>query len=116
MKLIKTEGEYEQALKRIENLMLQNELDESKDSDELEILIMLVNHYEEKNIIIEKPSAIDAIMFRMEQLNLKQIDMIEYFGSKSKASEVLSGKRSLSLPMIKKLHKGLGISAEILIQ
>ena len=114
MRLIKTEEEYEIALKRVEDLMTQKCFQDKE--DELEILTLLISHYENKKYVIEKPTPVKAIKFRMEQMNLKQVDMIKYFGCRSKTSEVLSGKRQLTLSMIKKLHKGLGISAEILIQ
>ena len=116
MQLIKTDEEYEQALKQIDELMSKGENEKLENKDELEILLLLVRHYEDKIYKIDKPTAIEAIKFRMDQFNLKQCDMVPYFGSQSKVSEVLNNKRSLTLTMIKKLHKGLGISAEILIQ
>lgn len=115
MKIIKNENDYEKALTRIEELM---EIDPNSGTDlydELELLSYLVEKYEDEHYPISIPNPIEAIKFRMEQLNLKYSDMSEYLGSKSKVSEVLNGKRKLSLNMIRKLHYDLGIPANILI-
>ena len=114
IKLIKTEDDYFSALKRIDELF--DSEPNTPEGDELELIVTLVELYEKNNFPIESPTPIEAIKFRMEQLNLTQKDLVQYIGSKSKVSEVLSGKRSLSLNMIRKLSVGLGISAEILIQ
>ena len=114
IKLIKTEDDYLSALKRIDELF--DSEPNTPEGDELELIVTLVELYEKNNFPIESPSPIEAIKFRMEQLNLTQKDLVQYIGTKSKVSEVLSGKRSLSLNMIRKLSVGLGISAEILIQ
>lgn len=114
MKLIKTEQDHREALVRIEKLMA---LGDSPDVlDELELLAHLAEKYEEEQFPIDFPTPIAAIKFRMEQLGLKQKDLIQYIGSKSKVSEVLNGKRSLTLDMMRRLNKGLGISPEILLQ
>ena len=112
-KVIATEKEYQQALKRIEELMSAEE--GTEEFDELELFATLVELYEEKTCPIDLPNPIEAIKFRMEQQGLKQTDLKEYLGSKSKVSEVLSGKRPLSLRMIRSLHHNLGIPAEVLI-
>ena len=83
--------------------------------DELELLATLVELYEAEVYPIPSPDPIDAIRFRMEQQELKQKDLIPFLGSKSKVSEVLSRKRSLSISMIRKLHEGLGIPVEVLL-
>lgn len=114
VKLIKTENDYLSTLKRIDELF-EAELN-TPEGDELELLVTLVELYEKKHFPIKSPTPIEAIKFRMEQMNLTQKDLVQYIGSKSKVSEVLSGKRSLSLNMIRNLSEGLGISAEILIQ
>lgn len=114
-KLIKTEADHEEALARIEALMEQDSLAQPE-QDELELLGFLVSEYEDKACPISLPSPIDAIRFRMEQQGLKQRDLIPYIGSASKVSEVLSGKRTLSLSMIRRLHGGLDIPAEVLLQ
>lgn len=83
--------------------------------DELEVLSTLIETYESKHYPIQHASPIEAIRFQMEQLNLEKKDLEPYLGVPSKISEVLNGKRQLSLPMIKKLHKGLNIPYESLI-
>jgi HTH-type transcriptional regulator / antitoxin HigA len=113
-KLIKTETDYQEALGRIEAIF--GAKPSTPEGDELELLVTLVEYYEEKAYPIGLPSPVDAIRFRMEQQGLKAKDLIAYMGSASKVSEVLSGKRALSLPMIRKLVSGLGIPAEVLLQ
>ena len=113
-KIIKTEEEYEAALQYIENLM--DAPANSADGDKLELWATLVEKYEEEQLAIECPDPVSAIKFRMSQMNLKQKDLIQYVGSKSKVSEILSGKRRLTLAMIRKLSNGLSIPASILLQ
>lgn len=86
------------------------------DGDELELLLLLIGTYEDEKFPIDLPDPIEAIRFRMEQKELKQKDLIPIFGSKGKVSEVLNGKRDLSLTMIRRLVSDLGIPAEALIQ
>ena len=114
IKLIKTKDDYEKILKRIDEIFEAEP--GSPAGDELELLTKLVEIYEEEKYPIDLPSPVAAIKFRMEQQGLKSKDLIPFIGSKSKVSEVLSGKRALSLNMIRKLHEGLGIPAEVLIQ
>lgn len=85
------------------------------EADEVEVLVALIEAYENKHYPIQHASPIDAIRFQMEQLNLDQKDLEPYLGVPSKISEVLNGKRPLSLNMIKKLHHGLNIPYESLI-
>lgn len=113
-KVIKTTAEHERALARIEELFRAKP--GTPEGDELELLMLLVETYEAKEFPIDLPNPIEAIRFRMEQANLKQKDLIPIFGSKSKVSEVLNGKRELSLTMIRKLTRELGIPAEVLLQ
>lgn len=113
-KIIKTETEYDQALARIAELM--DARHDTPEGDEFELLVTLVELYEAQEYVIDLPDAVSAIKFRMEQQELKQKDLVPYIGSKSKVSEVLCGKRPLSLSMIRKLHAGLGIPAEVLLQ
>ncbi len=115
IKLLKTEDDYNEATARVEQLMEQ-ETHTGDEMESLELLAVLVERYEQDHFPIEMPSPNDAICFRMEQKGLKQVDLVPYFGSKSKVSEVLSGKRPLSLQMIRKLHSQLGIPAEVLLQ
>lgn len=113
VRVIKTEQENEAALARIEELM---ELELTQEiADEIELLATLVELYEEQAFPIPALSPTDAIRFRMEQQGLMQKDLVPYIGSKSKVSEVLSGKRPLSLSMIRRLHEGLGISLDVLL-
>ena len=112
-RVIKTEEANEEALARIEELM---ELEPTADVvDELELLSTLVELYEDAAYPIPFLDPVDAIRFRMEQQELRQKDLVPYIGSKSKVSEVLSGKRPLSLSMIRRLHEGLGLPLETLL-
>ena len=113
-KVIKTTAEHKRALARIEELYSAKP--GTPKGDELELLILLVETYEAKEFPIDLPDPIEAIRFRMQQANLKQKDLIPIFGSKSKVSEVLNGKRELSLSMIRKLASELGIPTEVLLQ
>jgi len=115
MKIIKNKKDYDKAIKRIEELIDKNPDNNSKLGDELEVLSLLIEKYEDKYYQISLPDPIEAIKFRMEQQGLKYSDMVEYIGSRSKVSEVMNYKRTLSLNMIKRLHEGLGISADVLI-
>lgn len=115
IKLIKNKHDHVEALARIKKLMDENLVPDSKEADELEVLSLLVEHYEQENFPMDKPDPIEAIKFRMEQLGLLKKDLILFVGSASKVTEVLNGTRQLSLNMIRKLSDGLGISVEILI-
>ncbi len=115
MKIIKNKEEYNKALLRVEEIIDRDPDSNTELADELELLTLLINKYEDEHYPIDIPDPIDAIIFRMEQQGLKNTDMIQFIGSKSKVSEVLNRKRKLSLSMIRKLNKELGIPAEILI-
>ncbi len=112
-KVIKTETEYAAALARMEKLM--DAEPNTPQGDELELLSLLVHHYEEKHFPIDKPDPVTAIRFRMEQQGLGPKDLVPLLGSRSRVSEVLSGRRNLSLKMIRALVEGLKIPAEILL-
>lgn len=114
--VIKTREQYEAALAVVEELVSRNIVAGSKDSERLELFALLVENYEKEQFPIGLPSPIDAIRFRMEQQGLSQSDLVPYFGSRSKVSEVLSGKRPLTLAMIRALSGGLGIPADVLLQ
>lgn len=116
LKVIKTPEEHEAALERLMVLMDANPLEGSREADELDVLAILIEQYEQQHYPIELPDPVTAICFRMEQQGLKNKDLIPFIGSASKVSEVLNGKRPLSLNMIRRLSSGLGIPAEILIQ
>lgn len=114
LKPIKTENDYIQALARLEKIFDARK--GSKDGDELEILGILIEKYENEKFPIDLPDPIEAIKFRMEQLNYTQNDLAELIGQKSRASEILNRKRKLSLDMIRKLSSKLQIPSEVLIQ
>jgi len=113
-KVIKTEADHEATLARIEQIF--DAALGTPAGDELELLTMLVHQYEEKAFPIGLPDPVAAIRFRMEQQELKARDLIPFIGSAPKVSEVLNGQRNLSLTMIRKLVKGLGIPAEVLLK
>lgn len=115
IKLIKNDHDHAEALTRINKLMDKNLASGSKEADELEVLAVLIQHYEQEKFPMDKPDPIEAIKFRMEQLGLLKKDLIPFIGSASKVTEVLNGTRQLSLNMIRKLSDGLGISVDILI-
>jgi len=113
-KVIKTETEYRAALARFEELL---ELPEpARPYDDMELLSVLIERYEDEHLRIDPPDPIEAIKFRMEQAGLSQKDLIPYLGSRSRVSEILSGKRELTLAMIRALNAHLGIPAETLIR
>jgi HTH-type transcriptional regulator/antitoxin HigA len=114
VRLIKTEADYEAALARIGELMSAEA--GTPTGEELEHLAMVIEAYEEQHQPIDLPDPISAIQFRMEQEGLTNKDLVPYIGSSAKVSEVLSGKRDLTLSMIRALHKHLSIPAEVLIQ
>ncbi len=114
IKPIKTKKDYQQALARLEIIF-----DARKDTpkgNELEILSMLIENYENKNFPVGFPDPIEAIKFRMEQLGYTQTDLANVVGLKSRASEILNRKRKLSLEMIRQIHSTLNIPTEVLIQ
>jgi len=116
IKLIHNEKDYDNALDRIDELMDLNPNLGTLKSDELEVLVLLVEKYEEKVWFIGEPDPIEAIKIRMEQMNLKQKDLVPYIGNKSKVSELLNRKIGLSLNMIYNLAKALHLPLEILVQ
>ena len=110
---IKTEQDYNLAIKRIEELWGAKK--DTPKGDELDLLVTLVESYEIKHYSIAPPDPIDAIKFRMEQMGMTKKDMVKYLGSQSRVSEILNRKRKLTLKMVKSLYKGLKIPAEILL-
>ena len=113
-KVIKTEADHRAALKRIEEIF--DAKPGTAEGDELELLSTLVELYEEKAFPMDLPDPITAIKFRMEQQGLKPKDLAPFIGSASKVSEVLSGRRGLSLRMIRNLVNGLGIPPQVFVQ
>jgi len=117
-KILKTEQEYNEACKRIYLLINSSEKaiePNSPEGEEMELLSLLVEKYEQEQCQIDAPDPIEAIKFRMEQMNLKQADIAPLFGGKTRVSEVLNGKRTLTLKMITLLNRYLGIPLESLI-
>ncbi len=110
---IKTESDYEQALSEVEKLWGAEE--DTKKGDKLDILLVLIDNYENEHHPIDPPDPIDAIIFRMEQMNLSRKDLEKYIGPRGRVSEVLNRRRSLSLNMIRNLHSQLHIPLESLI-
>ena len=115
-KIIESDAEYRQALTRIEKLVDLDPRPGTPDGNELELLSFLIREYEDRLSPKGNPGPIEAIRFRMEQQSLTPRDLLPYIGSRSKVSEVLSGRRPLTLPMVRALHAGLGIPARVLIQ
>lgn len=114
--VITTKAEYQQAIAEIERLAIHDPDPETVEGKRLSLLALLVETYEKEQFKFEKPDPIEAILFRMEEQGLRQVDLIPFIGSKSKVSEVLARKRPLTLSMIRALHNGLGISSEVLLQ
>jgi len=115
LKPIRNEKDYDKALNRVDELMEINPADGTEQADELEVLALLIEKYEDKYWRISEPDPIEAIKIRMEQMNLKQKDLVPYIGNKSKVSELLNRKISLSLNMIINLANGLKLPLEVLI-
>lgn len=113
IKPIKTEQDYERALERME--MIFDAPVNSKDGDEAEILSLLIENYENQNHPIEAPDPIEAIKIRMEEMNLKQKDLVGIIGNKSRVSEILNKKKRLTVDMIRALESFLKISASVLV-
>ncbi len=114
IKPIKTETDYKEALQVVENLM--DAKTDTPEGDSLDVLVTLIEAYEAKHHPVPPPDPIEAIIHQMESQGLSRKDLIPFFGSRARVSEILNKKRSLSINMIRKLQKGLGISAEILIK
>ena len=112
--LIKTEDDYNQALERLE--IIFDAKKGTEEGDELELLGMLIEQYENEHFPIDLPDPIEAIKFRMEQMGYTQNDLAKIIGFKSRASEILNRKRKLSLEMIRQLHATLNIPTDVLIQ
>ena len=116
VKIIKNTTDYEAAMARLSALLSLNPKPQSKEENELELLALVIQHFERQTVPPVKADPIESILFRIDQMGLTRKDLIPYMGSASKVSEVLSRKRRLSLPMIRRLHQGLDIPADILIE
>ena len=113
IKPIKTESDYRKALIRLDEIF--EAPTETPESDEADILALLVDDFEKKYYPIEAPDPIEAIKIRMQELHLKQIDLVDEIGGKSRVSEILNRKRKLTVEMIRKLTNKLNLSADLLI-
>lgn len=115
-RIIKTEEQYQRALAEVERLAAEDPVPDSAEGARLELLAKLVEDYEKARFSFGRPSPLDAILFRMEEQGLRQKDIAEILGGKNRASEVLSGKRGLTLAMIRALHEKLAIPSDLLIR
>ena len=114
IRLIKTEAEYHIALERLKDVF--DAVAGLPESDEADLLGLLIDEYEKKHYPIEAPDPIEAIKIRMEEMHLKQQDLVKEIGGKSRVSEVLNRKRKLTVDMIRNLTKRLNLSPELLIR
>ena len=113
IKPIKTEKDYDKALERLD--VIFDSSPNSKEGDEAEILSLLIENYENQHYPIEAPDPIEAIKIRMEEMEIKQKDLVGVIGGKSRVSEILNRKKRLTVDMIRKLEETLHISASILV-
>ena len=116
IKPIKNKKQYKEYMRQAYDLIQLDLKKNSIESDKLELLGILIQQYEKENYPIEPPHPIDAILFRLDQLNMKKSELSRILGTRSRTSEILSGKRKLSLSMIRKLNTELDIPAEVLIR
>ena len=114
IKPIKSENDYQEALQRLDELF--DAKIGTSESDEADILALLIDNYENQHYPIESPDPIEAIRIRMEEMHIKQVDLIPEIGGKSRVSEVLNKKRKLTVDMIRKLAERLSLSANLLIK
>lgn len=113
IKPIKNEADYEAAMQRLE--IIFDSKPGTKEGDELEILSILIDNYENEHYEVGLPDPVEAIKFRMEQLGMKQKDLGKIIGLNSRASEILHRKRKLTLEMIRQIHKALNIPTDLLV-
>ncbi len=110
---IRTEKDYNKAIRRIEELWWAKP--STRERDELEVLSILVEAYEDRHYPILPPDPIEAIKFRMDQLGLRKVDVASYFGGRNRVTEILKRKRNLNVNIMRLLHKNLMIPAESLL-
>ena len=113
-KVIKTEEQYQKALKRIE--VIFDSEPETEEGDELELLSLLIDNFEKVHYPVELPDPVEAIKFRMEQMDYKPKDLANVIGFRSRVTEILNKKRKLSLPMIRRISKQMHIPTDVLVQ
>lgn len=114
--LIHSDAEHAAALSDLDRLLDAGPAPGTPLSDELQLLALVIEIYEKHRWPIDLPDPVDAILFVMDQRGLTRRDLVPYLGSRSRVSEVLAGKRGLSIGMIRKLHEGLGIPLEVLVR
>lgn len=114
IKLIKTEADYLEALKRLGEIF--DARTGTPESDEADIIGLMIDEYEKKNYNIDAPDPIEAIKIRMEEMQLRQVDLADFMGGKNRVSEVLNRKRKLTVEMIRNLTKRLNLSPGLLIR
>ncbi len=114
LKPIRTEADYDAALAELERLW--GAKIGTPEGDRLDVLATLIDAYESEHHSMDPPDPLEAIKFRMEQQGLSRKDLEPLIGTRTRVAEVLNGKRSLSIGMIRRLHDGLGISADVLIR
>jgi HTH-type transcriptional regulator/antitoxin HigA len=112
IKTIKNNTDYDEALAFLEELIILDPDEDTDEAEQLAVLSVLIENYETNNFPMDIPCAVDAIKFRMDQLDLKPGDLAPYLGSASRASEILSGKRSLTVDMINALSTGFEVRPE----
>jgi len=116
IRVIKSRRQYRRYLKEVDRLLPLDPDPRTPEGARLELLVVVIEAYEKEYFNFRKPDPVDAILFRMEQQGLKQKDIAEFVGGRNRASEILSRKRPLTLPMIRALHEKLGISTELLVR
>lgn len=114
--VVKTEAQYRAYMSRIEELVARDPPPDSSEGSELELLSLLADDYERRIYAFEKPDPVEAVQFRMHEQDLRQVDLVPYFGSRSRVSEFLSRQRPLTLAAIRELSAGLGIPTDVLVQ
>ncbi len=113
IKPIKNESDYKRALKRVDKIWEAKP--KTDEGDELSILAVLIEKYEDEKYKIAPPDPVEAIKFRMEQLGMKKTDLARYLGGRNRSTEILQRKRRLSVGMMRSLHQRLNIPAESLL-
>lgn len=113
IKPIKTEADYKDALKKLEAIF--DSAVGTPESDEADVLGLMIDEYEKKHYPIEAPDPIEAIKIRMEEMHLKQVDLVDAIGGTSRVSEILNRKRKLNINMIRNLSRKLNLSSDLLI-
>jgi HTH-type transcriptional regulator/antitoxin HigA len=116
IRIIKTKQQYRRYLKEVERLVVLDPDPGTHEGARLELLAKLVEDYEKEHFRFRKPDPVEAILFRMQEQGLRQTDLAAIVGGKNRASEIVSRKRPLTLPMIRALHDKLGIPSELLIR